>query len=126
MVKHKLYMTLTIIIALVWGVNGVFCKVLNFVPRHQEIVATILGNTFSRPLTVLIGCSELVMAIWVLSNYKSRFNAITQIGIVLLMNILEFWLVPELLLWARFNILFALGFCILVYVNTFVLKPKTH
>ena len=33
------------LIAAVWLANGLFCKVLNLVPRHQQIVARILGKT---------------------------------------------------------------------------------
>jgi hypothetical protein len=36
------YKLLNYLIAAVWLVNGLFCKVLGLVPRHQEIVATIL------------------------------------------------------------------------------------
>ncbi|MEP6795220.1 MAG: DoxX-like family protein, partial [Saprospiraceae bacterium] len=53
--SHKI---LTYFIATIWVANGLFCKVLNLVPRHQEIVARILGNNHSRLLTFLIGLSE--------------------------------------------------------------------
>ena len=115
---------LTWLIASVWLINGLFCKVLNLVPRHQEIVGSILGIEFAQPLTILIGISEICMAIWFLSGIKSRFNAIAQISIVGLMNILEFILVPDLLLWGRFNILFAIMFMGLVYYYEFVLSPQ--
>ncbi len=46
---HKL---LTYCIAIIWLTNGLFCKVMNFVPRHQQIVAGILGDKLSRTLTV--------------------------------------------------------------------------
>ena len=110
-------------IATVWLINGLFCKVLNLVPRHQEIVGRILGETYARELTFLIGLAEIVMTIWVLSRILSRLNAITQIVIVMLMNILEFILVPDLLLWGRFNFLFASLFCAVIYYNEFSKKP---
>jgi uncharacterized membrane protein YphA (DoxX/SURF4 family) len=118
---HKI---LTFSIAAVWIVNGLFCKMLNFVPRHEQIVAQILGNDYSRVLTILIGLSEIAMAIWFLSNYKSKLNAITQIGIVATMNALEFILVPNLLLWGKLNSLFAFVFILLVYSNEFHIKRK--
>jgi len=118
---HKI---LTICIATVWMVNGLVCKVFNLVPRHEQIVAQILGDDYSRILTVLIGLSEIVMAIWFISNYKSKLNAITQIVIVATMNMLEFILVPDLLLWGQLNSLFALVFMLLVYINEFHLKRK--
>jgi len=105
-------------------VNGLVCKVFNLVPRHEQIVAQILGDDYSRILTVLIGLSEIVMAIWFISNYKSKLNAITQIVIVATMNMLEFILVPDLLLWGQLNSLFALVFMLLVYINEFHLKRK--
>ncbi len=96
------------------------------VPRHEAIVASILGDAYSRPLTVLIGLAEIVMAIWILSGYKTRLNAIGQITVVAAMNILEFILVPDLLLWGRFNSAFALIFIGLVYYNEFVLKKELN
>jgi hypothetical protein len=29
----------TVLLVLVWGVNGLWCKVLGQVPRHEQIVA---------------------------------------------------------------------------------------
>jgi DoxX-like family len=118
---HKLF---TYCIATVWIANGLFCKVLNLVPRHQEIVARILGVQHSRILTILIGCSELFMAVWILSKIKTKFNAIAQITIVGIMNVLEFILVPDLLLWGKLNAAFALLFILLVYFNEFYLNKK--
>ena len=111
-------------IALVWIANGLLCKVLNLVPRHEQIVAQILGDEYARPLTILIGISEIGMAIWFLSGIKSRLNAIAQIGIVATMNILEFMLVPDLLLWGKLNSMFAFIFIIVVYYNHFHLNKK--
>src|SRR5690606_18241598 len=105
----------------VWIANGFFCKVLNLLPRHEEIVARILGNDFSRPLTLLIGLAETGMAIWILTKLKSKINAITQMIVVATMNIIEFIAVPDLLLWGRLNIFFAFLFIGLVYYNEFVL-----
>ncbi len=116
--------TLTFCISVVWIANGLFCKVLNLVPRHSEIVARIIGEDFSGPLTVLIGCSEIVMAIWILSGFKSRINALTQIAVVGTMNILEFVLASDLLLWGKWNALFAFMFVIIVYFNEFYLNKK--
>ena len=123
-IAHKI---LTVCIGLVWVANGLFCKVLNLVPRHTEIVARILGDEHARLLTILIGCSEILMAVWVFSRIKSRWNAIAQIGIVATMNTIEFILAPDQLLWGKFNSLFALLFCVTVYLNEFHLnKPLTE
>jgi len=40
---NRLYKLLTLLIATVWLANGLFCKLLNLVPRHRLIVARILG-----------------------------------------------------------------------------------
>ncbi|MDF7815916.1 DoxX-like family protein [Hymenobacter sp. YC55] len=112
--------------ALVWLANGFLCKVLSLVPRHEAIVARILGPAYASPLTRLIGLAEIGMAIWVLSGRWIKLNAITQISLVLVMNVLEFCLAADLLLWRQFNILFAGLFALLVYYYGFVLFPKTE
>lgn len=112
------------VVALVWLTSGLVCKILNFVPRHQEIVARILDNGHSRLLTVLIGTGEVIMAVWVVSKFKTKLNAITQIVVILAMNILEFILAPDLLLWGRMNIVFAFLFVGLIYYNEFYLTVK--
>ena len=126
MKSKQLSIILTYVIAFVWIANGLFCKVLNLVPRHQEIVARILGDDYARPLTFLIGISEVIMAIWILSGYKSKWNAWTQIGVVGLMNTLEFILVPDLLLWGKLNSVFAFMFILVVYFQEFKLRSKLN
>lgn len=111
---------------MVWLVNGLFCKILDYVPRHQEIVQKIL--MLDRPsaafITLLIGGLEILMSIWILSGIKSRLNAIIQIVIIASMNLLEFTLAPELLLWDRINIIFAFIFILIIYYNTFITSKK--
>lgn len=125
--KKKLYQGLIYLIAAVWLVNGLLCKVLNLVPRHGQIVASILGDDHARLLTILIGISEVVMAVWIISGYKSRFNAMAQIVVVATMNVLEYLLVPDLLLWGKINSLFAFMFVLVVYINEFYINhPKPN
>lgn len=124
MAKTRIYKIVTYSIATVWIANGLFCKVLNLVPRHEQIVAKILGDNYSRPLTIIIGFSEIIMAVWIVSAYKTKLNAIAQILVVATMNILEFILVPDLLLWGKLNSLFALIFIFVVYFNEFYLNKK--
>lgn len=124
MTNKLLHKSLTTLIALVWLVNGLVCKVLHMVPRHQEIVAAILGTDHAAIITKAIGLSEIIMAVWIFSGVKSRFNAILQIAIIATMNILEFILVSQLLLWGRYNILFAVLLMGVIYYNEFVLKRK--
>lgn len=124
MTNKKVHTILTYCIALVWIINGLFCKILNFVPRHRQIISEILGDDYAQIFTRLIGFSEVVMAVWILSKFKHRLNATIQIAIVGLMNILEFILVPELLLWGKLNSLFAFIFILVVYLNEFYLNKK--
>ena len=119
-----IYKTLNYCISIVWVANGLFCKVLNLVPRHEQIVAKILGTDNSRPLTLLIGFSEIIMAIWIISGYKTRLNTIVQILIIATMNLLEFILVPDLLLWGKLNSLFAFLLILVIYFNGFYLNKK--
>ena len=111
-------------IAAVWVGNGLFCKVLNLVPRHQEIVAKIIGNAHAGVLTRVIGFSEIAMAVWILSGIKTKLNAITQVVVIATMNSLEFIMAPDLLLWGRFNAVFATLFCLLILFNEFYLRNK--
>jgi DoxX-like family len=111
-------------IAAIWIANGLFCKMLNLVPRHQEIVASILGNEHPRLLTLLIGVAEIGMAAWILSGLRRRLNVIVQILVIAIMNSLEFFLVPDLLLWGRVNALVAFAFIVLIYYNGFHLTKK--
>lgn len=120
----KLYKAVSLLNAIVWLANGFFCKLLNLVPRHQEIVARILGTKYSQPLTLLIGFSEIVMAIWIISGYKTKLNAIVQIIIVALMNFIEYVYATDLLLWGKFNSAFAFLFILIVYFNEFYLHKK--
>lgn len=122
MQKKTLNKILTIAIGLIWLANGLLCKVLNLVPRHQKIVGNILGDEFAQPLTVSIGVLEIFMAVWIVSGYKSRVNAMLQILIIAVMNILEFALAPELLLWGKYNIVFALLLICVIFYNEFHLK----
>lgn len=111
-------------IAAVWLINGLFCKVLNLVPRHQKIVERILHIENGRLLTLLIGISEIAMATWIISGYHKRVNAIVQIFIILIMNILEFFLAPDLLLWGQWNALFAFLLVLLIFFNNFRKTPQ--
>lgn len=124
-VNINIHKMLSLFIAAIWIANGIFCKVLHLVPRHEQIVARILGDEYASVLTILIGFSELVMALWVLSKFKSRLNAIAQITIIGLMNTLEFILVPDLLLWGKLNSFFAFVFILLVFLNEFYFNQTT-
>lgn len=125
MKRAAIHKILTILISLVWLINGLFAKVLGFVPRHQDIVARILGSEISFVAVKVIGALEICMFIWIISRKFSRLAAVMQIIIVMTMNVMEFILVPDLLLFGRMNIIIALVFVCVVYVNEFIIKPKS-
>ena len=118
---HSLF---TYLISGVWLINGLFCKIINLVPRHQQIVATISGTDHPRLLTIIIGLAETLMSIWILSRKYHRLNAILQIIIILTMNAFEFFLTPNLLLWGRMNAVFALLLIAVIWYNQFVLNKS--
>jgi hypothetical protein len=114
--------TLTIGIAAVWFINGLFCKILHLVPRHEEIVSRILGESYAAPATRAIGFLELMMVGWILSGIRPAVCTWTQIGVVSAMVLLEAVLTPELLLFGRANMIPAGLFVVMVYLNGFVLS----
>ena len=115
---------LTISISLVWLINGLFCKLLNFVPRHEDIVARILGAEHVSLFTKAIGISEILMFVWIVSRIKSRWCAILQMIIIATMNTIEFLLAPDLLLYGKANSLVALFFITVIFYNEFILGKK--
>ncbi len=114
------------LLASVWLVMGLYCKVLGQVPRHEAIVADILGAERAIWLTPLIGFGECLFAVWIATGIYRKISAGLQILLVLIMNVLEFTLAIDHLLWGPLNSIFALLFCALVYWNAFTLNPKTH
>lgn len=110
---RKLLIYITI---LVWTANGLV-KIFDLVHRHQLIVARILGSEFASILTKTIGISELLMAGWILSAIKPNYCKTLQIIIVATMNILEFFIAPDLLLFGKMNILFAFIFILIIYFS---------
>src|SRR5688572_20733939 len=59
--------------SLVWLINGLVCKFLNFVPRHELIVSRILGTEYASLITKAIGIAEMLMVVWIFSGLKSRY-----------------------------------------------------
>ncbi len=116
-----LHKALTLFIASVWLINGLYCKLLNGVFRHEKIVARILGESYASLLTKTIGFSECLLFLWIISRIKPRFCAIFQIIMTGLMNGIEFFLAPDLLLFGHLNSLFALMFISIIYSNEFLL-----
>lgn len=114
------------LVALVWLVNGLWCKVLGMVPRHEDIVAAILGAEVAHPMILAIGVAEIGMAVWVMSGWRYHACATLQVLIILTMNVLEFLLAPHLLLWGHWNLLFAALLCGLIIWSALPLKQRSH
>jgi uncharacterized membrane protein YphA (DoxX/SURF4 family) len=98
MKRSQLHSAARIIIAGVWIFHGLWSKILGGIPRHEMIVAKILGAEFARPLTVLIGCGEILLGLWVLSGRRPLACAAFQTLILVSMNALEIRLANELLI----------------------------
>lgn len=109
MKRRKIAVALRVCLALVWLVMGLGAKVLGWVPRHEEIVARILGADFAPLLTTLIGWGEVGMAVWILSGIRPRLCAWVQGVLVVTMNLLELALTRDLLLFGWGNGLAALA-----------------
>ena len=120
--KSTAHVIISYFIAFVWLANGLFCKLLNLVPRHQLIVARILGSEHAGMLTKTIGTAEILMAIWIISSVKPRLCAFAQIIIIAIMNAIEFFKASDLLLFGKINALVALCFILLIYYNEFILQ----
>ena len=113
----RLHNILTFLISTVWLVNGLFCKILNLVPRHREIVARILVEEHSLVLTKTIGTLEILIAFCVFSRIKVRICTLFQVVLVATMNVIEFILTPDLLLFGRLNIFVATIFIAVLVLN---------
>ena len=111
--------------ALVWFANGLGCKVLDLVPRHRAIVGRILGESHALMLTRTIGLAEIVMGLWIFSQWKWRWSATAQITAVVTMNAIEFTLAPDLLLFGRWNALVALAYVAVVAYAGFFHTPTS-
>lgn len=100
--------------AMVWLVNGLYCKVLGLVPRHEAIVARILGPENAVVLTQLIGFGEILLSLWIASLIRPRLALIVQIVLVATMNLIEALLAPDLLLFGYGNTALAAAFIALL------------
>lgn len=75
--------------AAVWLVFGLVFKVLHAVPRHDQIVAAVLGPDLARPLTIAVGAAETLLGLWILSGRWPRTCAAVQTLAIVAMNTLE-------------------------------------
>jgi hypothetical protein len=122
-----LHRILNAAISLVWLVNGLYCKVLDGVPRHRMIVSRILGPGYSGAASIAIGILEIGMCVWILSRITSRLCTLTQIVVIALMNLIEFFYARDLLLFGKWNIVIAAIFIGVIYMNEFYFsRPESN
>ena len=123
----SLRLPLRLFVAGVWLANGLVCKVLDVVPRHRQIVERVLGLDDAALLTKAIGFGEILIGLWVLTGLFPRLATWFQITLVATMNVLEFWLAPDLLLHGRLNLPLALVFTGVLYLQGLRTTPtKAH
>lgn len=95
---HALHTWARLVVALVWIVFGVGYKLLRLVPRHERIVARILGERVAPVLTRLIGLGEAFVGLWMLSGLYAPACALLQTVLVVTMNAIELRRARDLLL----------------------------
>lgn len=84
--------------ALVWIVFGLGFKVLGLVPRHERIVAAVLGEGAAGTVTLAVGIAETLLGVWILTARWPRTCATVQTLAIVSMNALEVTLAREHLL----------------------------
>ena len=85
-------------IAAVWLFFGLFAKVLGLIPRHRLIVARVLGERLSGPVTKAVGVAEILVAIWVVSG-RAPILCASAVSLALVgMNTVEIAKARDLLL----------------------------
>jgi len=85
-----------------------------------------MGNNYAEQITILIGVGEVGLAIWIISGRLSRLVAITQMILIALMNVIEFFIAPDLLLFGKLNILVASLFIGIIYYNEWRIIKKQN
>lgn len=87
-----------LVVGIVWLVFGIAFKLLRLLPRHERIVARILGEAVAPVLTRLIGVGEALVGVWMLSGLFAPWCALFQSVLVVTMNAIELRRARDLLL----------------------------
>lgn len=110
---HRLFAAL---IGGVWVFHGLWSKVLGQIPRHELIVARILGDAWAAPATLAIGLCEIAMGLWVFTGLFRRTCATVQTLALVAMNTLEILIARDLLISAPGMVALNLVFLSLVWL----------
>lgn len=86
------------VLAGVWLVHGMLNKILSLTPRHERIVARVLGEGAAGPATLAVGALELCFAAWIVSGRRPALCAAAQTVALAGMNVLELAYARDLLL----------------------------
>ena len=108
----------------VWIYHGLYSKMLNGIPRHQLIVARILGPRYARPATKVIGLLEVLLGVWAITGVDAFACAVLQTAAILGMNTLEIFFAGDLLISALGMVILNLGF--LAFIWYWALSPTRH
>jgi hypothetical protein len=104
-----------ILIGGVWVFHGLYSKILHGIPRHQLIVARVLGERMARPATKLIGGAEVLLGIWAFTGMARVECAAVQTLAIVFMNTLEIARARSLLISAPGMVLLNLGFLAVIW-----------
>lgn len=104
-----------IFIGAVWVFHGLYSKLLGGIPRHQQIVARVLGNRHAGLATKAIGFGELALGVWAFSGYERVGCATVQTVALVAMNALEIARAGDLLISALGMVALNVGFLALVW-----------
>jgi hypothetical protein len=85
-------------IAAVWLTFGLVFKVLGLVPRHEAIVAAVVGDSLAPFATRTVGAAEVGVGLWVLSGRAPYPCAMVQTLLIVAMNAVELSRARDLLL----------------------------
>jgi uncharacterized membrane protein YphA (DoxX/SURF4 family) len=75
-------------IALVWLYQGLWCKVLGGVPRHEAVIETVpfIGSVAGHITLIALGLLECGIGLWVLYGRWIRQAAMVQTVLLVAMN----------------------------------------
>jgi hypothetical protein len=92
---------LSVGVALVWLVHGLYNKLLGGSPRHLAIIQSVPGldGSTGEQALVVVAVAEIAIALWVLSGWNAHLCAAVQTVMLLAMNAVELSFARSLLLW---------------------------
>ena len=109
------------LIGFVWVFHGLYSKILNGIPRHRLIVGKVLGAKHAGFAVWFVGALEVLLGIWVFTDWHPIECAAVQTGAIIAMNTLEIILARELLISALGMVILNAGFLALVWLWALVI-----